>query len=159
MVENDIFEAVKKTVLSVIKVSLPFIVGIFTAVLTMFMKSSSKIDDFVLKSAKMTIGNMVPFLGNVLSDSATVVVSSVSQIKAQLGIIGIFGLLSVLLLPLIKILCTMFAFKILEILCCFLADKKAQKYYGELADIVSVMAGMTGTMAIMTLIGILVLMG
>lgn len=159
MVENDIFESVKKTVLTVIKISLPFFVGIFTTVLTMFMKSSSKIDDFVLKSAKLTIGNTVPFLGNVLSDSAEVVVSSVGQIKSQLGIIGIFGILSVLLIPLIKMLCTIAMFKILSMLCCFLADKKTQKYYDELSEITGVMAGMTGTMAVMTLIGILILMG
>ena len=159
MVENDIFESVKKTVLSIIKVSLPFLVGIFTTVLAMFMKSSSKIDDFILKSAKLTIGNMVPFLGGVLSDSATVVVSSVGQIKSQLGIIGIFGILSILLLPLVKMLCTIAAFKILSILCCFLTDKKTQKYYDELSEIIGVMAGMTGTMAIMVLVGILILMG
>lgn len=159
MVENDIFEAVKKTVLSIIKISLPVIVGIFTTVLAMFMKSSSKIDDFVLKSAKLTIGNMVPFLGNVLSDSAGVVISSVGQIKSQLGIIGMFGILSVLLLPVIKMLCTILTFKILSVVSCFLTDKKSQKYYEELSEIVSVMAGMTGTMAIMALIGLLILMG
>jgi len=159
LVENDIFESVKKTILSGMKVSLPFLVGIFTTVLAMFMKSSSKIDEFVLKSAKLVIGNTVPFLGNVLSDSATVVVSSVGQIKSQLGIIGIFGILSVLLFPLIKMLCTILCFKILSVTCCFLTDKKMQKYYDELSDVTSVMAGMTGTMAIMVLIGILILMG
>ena len=159
LAQNDIFDSVKKTVLSLVKMSLPFLVGIFTTVLTMFMKSSSKIDEFVLKSAKLTIGNMVPFLGGVLSDSASVVVSSVGQIKSQLGIIGIFGILSVLLLPLIKMLCTVLTFKIMSALSSFFMDKKMQKYYDELSGVTSVMAGMTGTMAVITLIGILILMG
>lgn len=159
MVENDIFSAIKKTVLTVIKTVLPWLVGIFTTVLAVFMKSSGKADDLILKSARLAIGNIVPFLGNALSDSATVVVSSVGKIKSQLGIIGIFGILSILLLPIIKMLCTIFVFKLLNILCCFLLDKKAEKYYEEISALISVEAGMTGTMAVTVLIGIFVLMG
>lgn len=159
LIKNDIFESVKKTVLSVIKISLPFLVGIFTAVLTVFMKTSSQADGLALKSAQTAIGNIVPFLGNILAESAAVVINSVGIIKSQMGILGIFGILSVLLLPVIKMLCAIFAFKILSVLSCFLTDKKTQKFYDELAEIISIMAGMAGTMAIMMLIGILILMG
>ncbi len=159
MIENDIFESLKKTVMNIMKISLPFFCGIFTAILSVFMKTSGKADNFTVKSAKMTIGNLVPVLGSVLSDSAEVVVSSLGHIKAQLGIIGIFGLLSVLLLPIIKILCTAFMFKILEILCCFLSDEKSQKFYSEISETVCTLGGIVGAMAVMTLIGILILMG
>lgn len=157
LVENDIFESAKKTVLSALKMILPLLVGAFTAVLSIFMKVASKTDEFILKSAKLTIGNAVPFLGNVLSESADVVVSSVGQIKSQMGLLGIFGILSVLLFPLIKMLCVIIAFKVLSAFSCFITDKKSQKYYEEMSDITGVAAGMTGTLAIMTLIGILIL--
>lgn len=157
LVENDIFESAKKTVLSALKTVLPLLVGAFTAVLSIFMKVASKTDEFILKSAKLTIGSAVPLLGNALSESADVVVSSVGQIKSQLGLLGIFGILSVLLFPLVKMLCVIIAFKTLSVFSCFITDKKSQKYYDELSDIIGVAAGMTGTLAIMALIGILIL--
>lgn len=155
LMENDIFLSIKTTIKSVVKISLPVIIGIFTAVLSILVNFTKKTDELSLKSAKLAIGNLVPFLGSALSDSSEVILTSIGHIKAQVGIVSIFSMIYIFVIPIIKVLSAILAFKFLSIVSGFLSLKKVTTYCDDISDGLSILAGIMATMAVVILIGIM----
>ena len=157
VIENDIFKSVKKAVINLIKISLPFIVGIYTSVLGLFLKTSSYNDDFLLKTTKNIVSVSVPFLGNILAKSADNVLASVQLLKSQAGIIATVAIISHLAVPVVKLLCGIIVFKALEIMCGFFGNEKITVLFGELSDTLVLLTAITGTVAIVGVISIVLL--
>ncbi len=157
IIENDIFKSLKKAFLSVVKKGLPFFVGIYTAVLTLFLKTSAHSDEFMLKTTKTLLSSGIPFLGNVLNKSADTVLSSVKLIQSQAGIITTVSLIAVIAFPIVKLLCGMLLFKVLAIVSTFSGNEKMGALFNELGEAVALMAGMTGAMGVMAVISIVLL--
>ncbi len=157
VIENDIFKSVKKTVISLLKISLPFIVGIYTSVLSLFLKASSYNDDFLLKTTKSLLSAGIPFLGNILNKSADTILSSVQILKSQAGVIATVGIISLLSLPVVKLICGIVVFKVLGIMCGFFGNEKITVLFNELADTLTLLAGITGTVAVIGIIGVVLI--
>jgi stage III sporulation protein AE len=155
LMENDIFLSIKTTMKSVVKISLPIIIGIFTAVLSILVNLTKKTDELSLKSAKLAIGNLVPFLGSALSDSSEVILTSIGHIKAQVGIVSIFSMIYIFILPIIKVGSAIIAFKFLSMISGFLSLKKVTTYCDDISDGLAILAGIMATMAVVILIGIM----
>jgi stage III sporulation protein AE len=157
LLENDMLLSVKNTAKSTVKFVLPAGVGIFTAFLTLFTSVAKHTDEFTVKSAKLAVGNLVPFLGGALSDSTEIVLNSVIQIKAQTGIISVLAMAYIFLTPLIKLCCGILAFKLLSAVACFLSDKQMTVYYDDLSAVLSILAGLMATVAVIVIIGVIVM--
>ena len=157
VIENDIFKSVKKAVINLTKISLPFIVGIYTSVLALFLKSSAYNDDFLLKTTKNLMSAGIPFLGNILAKSADNVLASIQLLKSQAGIIATITIISVLSLPIVKLLCGIIVFKTLEIMCGFFGNEKITVLFGELGDTLVLLTAITGTVAVVGVISIVLL--
>ena len=158
LLENDILKSLKDNIKSIIKVSLPSIIGIFGALLTIFVSVTKKMDDFSLKSAKMAVGNMIPFLGGALADSTEVVLNSIGQIKAQTGIASVIAMIYIFLLPMLKVVSGLIAFKILAAAAGFLSDRTMSGYYEDLSGVLSVLAGIMAAVAVMVIISVITIM-
>jgi stage III sporulation protein AE len=152
---NDIFISIKNSIKSIVKISLPIIIAIFTASLSILVNLTKKTDELSLKSAKLAIGNLVPFLGNALSESSEVILTSIGHIKAQAGIVSIISMIYIFLIPIIKVLSSIIAFKFLSIISGFLSLKRFTIYCDDIASGLSILAGIMATMAIMVLIAIM----
>ena len=137
------------------KVSLPVIIGIFTAFLSILVNLTQKTDELSLKSAKLAIGNLIPFLGSALSDSSEVILTSIGHIKAQVGIVSIFSMIYIFVVPMIKVAAAILAFRFLAMLAGFLSVKKVTTYCEDISDGLSILAGIMATMAVVILIGIM----
>jgi len=157
VIENDIFKYVKKTIIGFLKISLPFVVGIYTSVLTIFLKTSSYSDDFVLKTTKTLLSTGIPFLGNVLNKSADTVLSSVRVLKSQAGIAATVAILFLFSVPVIRLICGMLVFKALSVLSSFLGNEKITVLFSEMGDTVAFLAGICGTMTVVGVISIVLL--
>lgn len=159
LLEKDYFEAIKKVLLSITKTVLPFLVGIFTTVLTVVTSVSKASDELTVKTAKMALGNCIPFLGSVLTDSGEYLIQTVSQIKAQAGLAGILGLCYILLVPLFKIIAGLLIFKLLSVVACLLQEEKSTEFYENVSSALGMLAGMMGTVAVVAMLGTMILMG
>ena len=154
LIENDILKVLKNNIKAIIKVSLPALIGIFMSLITIFVSVTKKMDDFSLKSTKLAVGGMIPFLGSTLADSTDVVLNSIGQIKAQMGIASVLAMIYIFLIPILKIISGILVFKLLSVTAGFLSDKKMPEYYGDLADSLSILAGIMSTIAIMVIISV-----
>ncbi len=157
LIENDIFKSFKKTVRSLIKISLPFIVGLYTTVLGLFLKTSSSNDELLLKTTKTLLSAGIPFLGKILNKSADTVLASIEVLKSQAGIIATVGIVSMLSGSVIKLLCGMILFRILGIICAFFGNEKITVLFNELSDTSALLTGITGTVAVIGIISVVLL--
>lgn len=69
-------------------------------------------DDFTIQSAKLAVDTFVPIVGKSLSDAVTTVASYSLQLKAAIGSVGLFIVIAIVLLPLVKVLLIAFGLKI-----------------------------------------------
>ncbi len=77
---------------------------IFVGLLSLQGFSSAFIDGVAGKTVKYAVGNFVPMVGNVLSDSVEAVFSSTVVIKNAVGTAGVIALVSICIGPLLKLL-------------------------------------------------------
>ncbi len=157
VIENDIFKSLKKAVFDFLKIVLPFIVGLYISVLTLFLKTSAHNDDFFLKTTKTLLSNGIPFLGNILNKSADTVLSSVEILKSQAGIVSTVAIIFSFSVPLVKLLCGMLVFKLSGIICSFFGNKKITELLNNLSDTAAMLSGITGTVAIIAIISIVLI--
>jgi len=69
-------------------------------------------DSVVFKTAKLSVDTFVPVVGRVFSDALAAVISSSLLIKNAVGIAGIAAIGAILLVPLVKIACLAFIYKL-----------------------------------------------
>ena len=69
-------------------------------------------DKFTVKSAKFAVGNFIPVIGNFISDSVDILLSSSILIKNIFGTIGLLLLIGLCLIPVLKIFSVILVYKI-----------------------------------------------
>ena len=159
LLEKDYFSALKSTLSTLIKTALPLLVGIFITVLGVITSVSKSADDLTIKTAKMALGNCIPFLGGVIADSGEYLIQTVSQIKAQAGLAGILVLCYTFLVPILKILAGFLLFQLLCVLSCLLSDQKTTGFYENASTTLGMLCGILGTVSMLSILGIMILMG
>jgi len=102
---------------------------------------------------------MVPFLGGALADSTEVVLNSIGQLRAQTGIAGLLAMIYIFLLPMLKVISGILAFKLLSITAGFLSDKKMAEYYEDLSAALSILGGLLATISVIAIISVVILIG
>lgn len=159
LVEKDYFGAFKKLLLSVNKTLLPLAIGIFTTLLTILTTVSKSSDALTLQTAKMALGNCIPFLGGVLSDSGEYLIQTVSQIKAQAGLAGIVVLCYIFLMPILKIISGILVFKGMAVCAGILCEDSVYEFYDNTQTALGMLAGVAATVSVISILGIMILMG
>lgn len=157
LTENDIFKSLKNMIRSAIKLVLPFTVGIYTTVLTLFLKTASHGDTLAFKTAKTALSGAIPFLGSILTQSADTIFASVGTVQGQTGIAGAICLVYILASPLIKLLTGIVMFKTVSAVSCFLGNEKSAQLFSDIAEVTEIYASITGTVGIIALITIMIL--
>lgn len=69
-------------------------------------------DKFTVKTAKFAIGSFIPVIGNFVSDSVDILLSSSILIKNIFGVVGLVLLIGICLIPLLKIFSIIVVYKI-----------------------------------------------
>ncbi|WP_455541906.1 stage III sporulation protein AE [Intestinibacter sp.] len=69
-------------------------------------------DKFTVKSAKFAVGSFIPVIGNFVSDSVDILLSSSILIKNIFGAVGLILLVGICLIPILKIFSIILVYKI-----------------------------------------------
>ncbi len=125
---------------------------VFGGILTFTGFSASAGDNLVLKTAKYTVSSFVPGVGGCLSDALTSVIYSSAVLKNTVGYIGFFIVLSICIIPVIKMSVVIFMYK----LCSASSNLILDSGISSLVDSVcSVMVSMLGLILITTVVFLL----
>lgn len=120
--------------------------GIFIAFLTFQGLTGGVIDSISVKTAKFAMQSYIPILGGYLSDGFDLMMASIVLIKNSIGVIGLLMLLSIIVLPTVKIILLSLGLKLAGGIIEPISDSKFSKM---LSDVSSNM-----TLLIISLVGV-----
>ena len=133
---------------------LGIILTIFVGVLSLEGTLGSSVDGLTSKTTKAAISNFIPVVGKILSDSVDSIIGSANILKNTVGIIGVIVILSIVIVPLIKILVLWVYFKVTSAISEIVADKKITNLIEEISDGYKILLGILSSVSVMFIVGI-----
>lgn len=116
-------------------------------------------DGILMNTARFSINNFVPIVGSFAADSLDMVISCIGLIKNAIGVAGIIVILSLLVIPVVKILSIAIIYKIIAIAAEPVTTKNISDSLNEIGTAAITMTVVLSVGALMFLIFITVIMG
>lgn len=162
LVVNNLSKSIKlKKLSSFIKqiniVSIGAMFTIYLGLVSMQGLYVKSVDNFAVKTTKYAIGNFIPVVGNFVSDSVDILLSSSQLIKGVFGGIGLVLLVSVCLIPIIKILSIIFVYKVSAIVVEPIGEDSISSFLNEVANLMVVMLACIIAITIMFFVTVAIL--
>ncbi len=130
---------------------------LFIAMLSLAGLGSSAVDRVSVKAVKYAVGNFVPVVGGILTDTIDAVASSAIMLKNALGIAGIAVIVLISAYPLIKFIALIFIYKLASAFIEIFAEKRISDAVSDASDCISTMFTMLLCTAIVFVLSITVL--
>ena len=116
-------------------------------------------DGMLAKTAKYSVDNFVPIVGSFAADSLDLIISCTAIIKNGIGIFGLLIILTLLIVPLIKILAVALVFKISAVVIEPIGNKTISDCVNEVGNTVITLAIILFLVAMMFIIFLSVIIG
>lgn len=104
---------------------------VFIGVMAVQGFSAAAMDGVTLRTAKYTIDNFVPIIGGMFADTVDTLVASSLLVKNALGVMGLVLLVAYLLTPLLKVLTTVLAMRLVAAVLEPIADTRVVRLIGD----------------------------
>lgn len=126
----------------------------FISILGMSGVTATITNNLGIKTMKYAVGNFVPVVGGLLSDSIDTVLASASVLKGAMGTAGVIAIALMCAVPLIKMLTFVFIYKLTAGLVEPLADKRITTMISEAGSTASFAFTILLAVAVMFILGI-----
>lgn len=127
-----------------------------TAIQGLVTKSA---DGMIAKTAKFSVDNFVPIVGGFAADSIDLILSCTAIIKNGIGIFGLIVIMSLLIIPLIKIIAVAMVYKITAIIIEPIGNKTVSDCLNEVGNSVITLAVILFLSALMFLVFLSIIIG
>lgn len=117
----------------------------------------TSIDSFTVKSAKFAVGNFIPVVGGFVSDSVDLILSSSELIKGVFGVIGLLLLVSICVVPVIKVFSIILVYKLASIVIEPVGEDKISNFLNSVASLLNVMLACVIAISVMFFITVAIL--
>lgn len=117
----------------------------------------NNLDNFTVKTAKFAVGNFIPVVGNFVSDSVDILLSSSQLIKGIFGGIGLLLLISICAIPIIKIFSVIFIYKVSSIIIEPIGEEKISSFLNEVSNLMTVVLACIIAITIMFFVTVAIL--
>ena len=129
-------------IFSVIKWTSGVILTVFTGVTAINVNIMPGVDDLSLKTARFAVGNFIPVVGGILSDSVDIVIGCSMLLKNAVGITGILGIIIICFYPAIKIMADAVMLNVASAIIGTVSDKRITNAVGALAKALTMLFSM-----------------
>jgi len=136
------------------KCGLKWIMYGFTGFLTVTQVISGTADALTTRAAKLTLSGAVPVVGSIISDASETVLVSAAMLRNSVGIYGMLAVLSVCILPFLRIGLCYLTLKATAAVSGIVAEGKLIRMVDALSTAMGLLLAMTGTAAFMMLISV-----
>jgi len=134
--------------------SMGIIMTIFIAIVSIQGTMGAVVDGVASKTTKYAISTFVPVAGKYLADAADAVLGCTLLIKNGVGIIVMIGILSICLIPLIKLSAIIIIYKMTCALVEPISDKRITGFLNDVASSMTYILGIASEVAFMFLMSI-----
>ncbi|MEL7655987.1 MAG: stage III sporulation protein AE, partial [Bacillota bacterium] len=116
-------------------------------------------DGMLAKTARYSVDNFVPIVGSFAADSLDLIISCTTIIKNGIGIFGLIIILTLLIIPMIKILAVAFVFKLTAVVIEPIGNKTISDCLNEVGNTVITLAIILFLAAMMFVIFLAIIIG
>lgn len=138
---------------------LGFSMVIFIGVVTIQGVAGSIADGVALRSAKFAVSTFVPVVGKVFSDTVELVMGASLLLKNAVGIFGVLTILSICLMPLVKVFSLVAIMKVTGALIEPMGDAKMARCLSAMGNNLFLVAGALITVTLMFFLAITMIIG
>ena len=151
---SDKFKASRLVTLleNFIKRGLSVLLTVFVAFAGLQSIASSGADGLTIKLTKFASSNLIPVVGGILSESVETIMNCSVVIKNSVGIVGIIIVVFISITPLLKIMASLFVFRVIAAMCEPVSDAKTTACLTCLADSISLVFSMLAAITVMFVI-------
>lgn len=100
---NDLLSEIRSLVGWVVSKSLRILTYIFLGYLTVTGVIGGTADATAIRATKATLSGMVPVVGGIISDASDTLLASAAAIKSSVGILGMVVILSICIVPFLRL--------------------------------------------------------
>lgn len=126
----------------------------FVSILGMSGVTATITNNLGVKTMKYAVGNFVPVVGGLLSDSIDTVLASATVLKRAIGTAGVITIVLMCALPIVKMMSFIFIYKLTAGLVEPLADRRITDMIGEAGSTASFAFTILAAVAVMFILGI-----
>ncbi|MBQ9973629.1 MAG: stage III sporulation protein AE [Oscillospiraceae bacterium] len=139
----------------VVTKTLTVLVVIFVAYLTMVGAAAGSADAVALKATKTVIAGLIPVVGRIISDASETILVGAGALKNTVGIIGLIVVLSICLVPFLRLAAHYAAYRFSAALSATVADSRLWELIAGIGTAFGLILGMTGSCAMLMLVSML----
>lgn len=139
--------------------SLGIILTVFTGVITIQGIATSSIDGVMAKTAKFTVDNFIPIIGDFLSEALDTVIGCTMLLKNGVSIVGLIMLIFITILPVIKILIIFLSYKLGAALIQPIIDDGLVQSLNDISNTIFVLLCCLASVGVLFFIAITIIMG
>lgn len=151
---NKLAKYMKSSIIWILCIALT----IFTCILSMESNLGKGVDELTSKTTKTAVSTFIPVVGKILGDTVESVLSCTNVIKNAVGTLGIVAIITVALIPLIRIgIICMFLY-LVSGLAEIVADKKIVYVLEQMGDSCKVLLASVASVVVMLIIGFTITM-
>src|SRR5699024_5036299 len=125
---SKLSELLRQIVVIVISISMVIFIGVMS-----IYGVGAKIDGVSIRTAKFAVDNFVPIIGKFLSDAVETVVGCSAVLKYAIGLVGVFSIFLICIVPTLKIIALIFMYKIAVVVIEPIADKNVVSFFEEVS--------------------------
>ncbi len=127
---------------------------IFVSVSSMESSMTKGVDALTVKTTKATVSNVIPIVGKILGDAVDTVLSCTNILKNAVGMVGVFVVISICMVPIIKLLTLMGVYYLGAALCQPIADEKIIKLLEQIGGTFKLLLAIMCSIFAMVIIGL-----
>lgn len=127
---------------------------IFVSVSSMESSMTKGVDALTVKTTKATVSNVIPIVGKILGDAVDTVLSCTNILKNAVGMVGVFVVISICMVPIIKLLTLMGVYYLGAALCQPIADEKIIKLLEQIGGTFKLLLAIMCSILAMVIIGL-----
>ena len=133
---------------------LGIVLTIFVSVSSMESSMTKGVDALTVKTTKATVSNVIPIVGKILGDAVDTVLSCTNILKNAVGMVGVFVVISICMVPIIKLLTLMGVYYLGAALCQPIADEKIIKLLEQIGGTFKLLLAIMCSIFAMVIIGL-----
>lgn len=134
--------------------TLGIILTIFVSVVSLEGTLSSSVDGVSAKTAKAVVSSAIPIVGKILGDAVDSVLGCGIILKNSVGILGVLIILTICIVPILKLSVMAILYKLLSAICQSIADKKILELLDQIGDVFKILLAILSSIAVLIIIGV-----
>lgn len=133
---------------------LGIVLTVFVGVVSLEGTLSSSVDGVTAKTAKAAVSTVIPVVGKILGDVVDSVLGCGVILKNAVGFVGVIVILSICIMPIIKIGTLSIIYSLASAVVQPIADEKIVKLLDEMSGVFKLLLGILCALSVILIIGI-----